>query len=535
MTRLSSKTADSLVQRQPQYPEAPTLIVESRLNGGMNTYVDAADLPNFQVQLARNCEIRADKIYRRAGTEDLGITKPNSDPVLLYTAFKRFDGTTIFLRFTKNKVYRQNASSWTEITSASAFSITDTTRIRFTTLNDRFFFSVGNKDIQEINFTANTYADLGDAGSYKYITGFFNRLVGANLYAVSTPNPTLVAWSGDLNFAVWNPATDISAGSTPLLEAATDFADPITGLFGFASVMLILRERSLWTATKRPVASNPFQFQASFPYAGCDTPSSATQKRNGIVWYDNRSNQIYDYTIGQAPREIGNPIRDILSSRISNLESIVGAYDSVRDRYHLLIPSELSTVSYEYVFDFSTESWVENERTNSVYVSSVAGGLISLVIDELSGNINDLVGNIEDLENLTIVPTKLFYGQSNGDILVSNSALTEDDGASYTSTIVSKLYTAGNDELQVRRLSFKYIPVRVGTFSVYYSVDNGESWSLYETTTLTAMDLGKRKRILCTKQARTPEFCWKVEMESSSIQILEYTLDALLSPFSKSY
>lgn len=535
MTRLSTKTTDSLVQRLPMHQEAPTLIVESRLNGGMNTYVDAADLPNFQVQLARNCEIRADKIQRRPGLEDLGITKPNSDPVLLYTAFKRFDGTTIFLRFTRNKVHRQGLSSWTEITSGVPFSITDTTRIRFTTLNDRFFFSVGNKDVQEINFTANTYADLGDAGSYKYITGFFNRLVGANLFAVSTPNPTLVAWSGDLNFGVWNPATDISAGSTPLLEAATDFADPITGLFGFASVMLILRERSLWTATKRPVASNPFQFQASFPYAGCDTPSSATQKRNGIVWYDNRSNQIYDYTIGQAPREIGNPIKDLLPSRITSLDSIVGAYDAVRDRYHLLIPSETSTTSYEYVFDFGTESWVENEHTNAVYVSSVAGGLSPLVIDELSGTIDALVGTIEDLENNTIIPTRLFYGQSNGDVLVSNSGLTEDNGTPYTTTIVSKLYTAGNDELSVRRLSFRYIPTRIGTFSVYYSVDNGITWELYETTTLTTMDIGKRKRILCTKQARTPEFCWKVEMETSSIQLLEYTLDALLSPFAKSY
>lgn len=535
MTRLSAKTVDSLVQRQPQHQEAPNVTVESRLNGGMNTYVDAADLPNFQVQLAQNCEIRADKIYRRPGTTDLGTTKPNSDPVLLYTAFKRFDGTIIYLRFTKNKLYRLGAGSWTEITSASAFSITNTTRIRFTTLNDRFFFAVGNKDIQEVNFSANTYADLGDAGSYKYITGFFNRLVGANLYSASSPNPTLVAWSGDINFAVWNPATDISAGSTPLLEAATDFADPISGIFGFASVMLILRERSLWTATKRPVASNPFQFQASFPYAGCDVPNSATQKRNGLVWYDNRSNQVYDYTIGQAPREIGNPIRDLLSSRISNLDSIMGAYDTVRDRYHLLIPSELSTTSYEYVFDFGTESWVENTRENVASVSAIDGGVSSLLIDELSGTIDALVGDIDDLANTTINPPKVFYGISDGNIVYTDPAVVQDNLVATSTSIVSKLYTAGNNELLVRRLAFKYNPVRAGTFSVYFSVDNGVTWELYETTTITSMQLNTRKRILCTQQARTPEFCWKIVMETASIQILEYSLEALISPFSKSY
>ena len=299
--------------------------------------------------------------------------------------------------------------------------------------------------------------------------------------------------------------------------------------------MLILRERSLWTATKRPVASAPFQFQASFPYAGCDVPNSATQKRNGLVWYDNRSNQVYDYTIGQAPREIGNPIRDLLPDRISNLDSIMGAYDTVRDRYHLLIPSELSTTSYEYVFDFGTESWVENTRTNTTSVSAIDGGVAALLIDELSGTIDALVGDIDDLANTTINPPKVFYGLSDGNIVYTDPAVVQDKLVATSTSIVSKLYTAGNDELIVRRISFKYIPIRVGTFSVYFSVDNGVTWELYETTTIASMDLNTRKRILCTAQARTPEFCWKIEMETASIQILEYSLDALISPFSKSY
>jgi len=535
MTRLSSKTADSLVQMQSPYPENPSIIVEARLNGGMNTYVDAADLPNFQVQLAQNCDIRADKIQRRAGTTDLGTTKPNSDPVLLYTAFKRFDGTVIYLRFTKNKLYRLGSGSWTEITSASAFSITNTTRIRFTTLNDRFFFSVGNKEIQEVNFTANTYAALGNADKYKYITGFFNRLVGANKFDSTSPNPTLIGWSGDINFGVWDTATDISAGSAPLLEAATDFADPITGLFGFASVMLILRERSLWTATKRPVASNPFQFQASFPYAGCDSPNSATQKRNGIVWYDGKSNQVYDYTIGQAPREIGNPIKDLLPSRISNYETIMGCYDAIRDRYHLLIPSESSTTTYEYVFDFGTESWVENERPHVTSISSIDGGVQSLVIDDLSGTIDALVGTINQLVSGATLPQRIFYGMSDGDIEYADSTVTTDNGTAYTSTIISKLYTFQSANIRVRRLAFKYIPRRTGTFSIYYSQDNGTNWELYEQVTVTTPDIGVRKRILSTRQSSSPEFLWKIEMETASVQILEYLIDAIPSPFTKSY
>jgi hypothetical protein len=515
--------------------ENETAIVESRLNGGMNTYLDGADLQNYNVTFAQNVEIQADKIRRRPGSETLTATKPNSETILLYTAFKRFDGTIVYLRFTKTKLYKLSGASWVEITGASPFSVTDYNRVKFTTLNDRFFFVVGNKEIQEINFTANTYASLGNAGAYKYITGFFNRVVGANLYSVSTPNPTLMAWSGDINFTQWNPATDISAGTNPLLEAATDFADPITGLFGFASVMLILRERSLWTATKRPVASAPFAFQASFPYVGCDTPNSAIQKRNGLVWYDSKSNQVYDYTIGQTPTPIGNPIRNEIPSKIDNLDSITATYDQSNNRYHLLIPNTLSTQSYEFVYDFDTSSWVQNIRTNASTVSYIEGGIASLYISDLSGYIDGLGGVIDNLINSTINPSKLFYGLKTGDIVSTNASLTADSGTAFTSSIVSKIYTAGTNDLAVHRLSFKYKPLRTGTFTVSYSTDIGTTWNILTTETITTATLDTRKRVSCAKHIRATEFMWKIEMPTANIEILEYSLEAVVSPFTKSY
>lgn len=532
MSRLSTNTSKGFPS--PQIAEAPTMIVEARMNGGMNVYVDPADLPNTSGVLFQNVEVRADKVYRRAGLDLLTPTKPNSDPVLLYVNFKRFDGTSIYLRFTKNKLYRRGVSSWTEITSGSAFSINNTDRIRFTTLNDRFFFAVGNKEIQEVNFAANTYATLGNADKYKYITGFFNRLVGANKYDASSPNPTLVGWSGDLNFGVWGTATDISAGSTPLLEAATDFADPITGLFGFASVMLILRERSLWTATKRPVASNPFQFQASFPYAGCDTPNSATQKKNGITWYDSRTNQVYDYTIGSSPREIGSPVRDLIATRISDLSSVTAAYNSVRNQYKLLIPSSNSTDTYEFVFDFETESWVMNIRSGATSVAMIDGGSVGLVINDLTGTINNLIGTINSLSGTTLDPPRVFYGMNDGNILYENATTTTDNSTSFTSIVQSKIFSDPNGDLEIRRLLFKYIPIRPGTVTFQFSRDSGETWEDYESLTFTVSDLNKRKRKLITKHIRAPEFSWRIQMASANIQILEYRLDALVSPLTKS-
>jgi len=519
----------------PPPQENQLLLIESRLNGGMNTYVDGSDLPNFQVTSAVNVDIDADKIRKRFGTTVITPTKPDSNAVLLYTQFKRFDGSTINLRFTATKLYRQNLGSWTEITSASPFSITSTTRIRITTLNDRFFFAVGNKEIQEVNFGANTYAALGNAGKYKYITGFFNRLVGANLYDAVSPNPTLVGYSGDINFAEWNPLNDVSAGSDPLLEAATDFADPISGVFGFASVMLILRERSLWTATKRPVASKPFAYQASFPYVGCDCPNSATQKRNGLVWYDNRSNQVYDYTIGQAPRAIGSPVKQEISGKITDLSAVMGAYNPIKDRYHLLIPSSTSTTTYEYVFDYGTESWVENTRSNVTSVSALDSSSPILTIDDLGGTIDALVGTIDSLTFNTISPPAMFYGRSDGDILRVDDSVLTDASSAYLSTIVSKIYTAGRDDLQISRLSFRYLVKTPGTFTVSVSRDTGASWEQAYTETIAAGDLNKRKRANIAKNFRASELMWKIEMTTANIEILEYGLEGIISGFTKPY
>lgn len=527
-----------LVPRGIQLPppqENNLALIEARLNGGMNTYVDGADLPNFQCTFAENVEIKADKVRKKVGTSTITPTKPDSNPVLLYTQFKRFDGTTIFLRFTATKIYRLTGGTWTEITSASPYSITNTTRIRITTLNDRFFFTVGNKEIQEINFTANTYAALGNAKKFKYITGFFNRLIGANLYDSTTPNPTLVGYSGDLNFAQWDPLVDISAGEVPLLEAATDFTDPITGVFGFASVMLFLRERSLWTATKRPVASNPLQFQASFPYVGCDCPNSATQKRNGLVWYDRRSNQVYDYTIGSAPREIGNPIKNQIKDQVTDLEAVMGAYDPIENRYHLLVPSSRSTTAYEYVFDYGTESWVQNTREHIVSVSALDSSVPVLTIDQLTGTIDSLVGTIDSLVISAVSPPALFYGRSDGDIVKTDATLTTDSGTAYASTLVSKIYTAGRDDLQISRLSFRYLVRSEGEFKVYVSRDNGDLWELAYTETLVVGDIGNRKRATIAKNFRASEFMWKFEMTTANVEILEYGLEGIISGFTKPY
>lgn len=514
------------VFQQPYAVREPAILAEARIDGGQNTRIDPADLPNDTFVDARNVRVTSDRTQRAVGTAVFTPVKPNSNRVLLFTSAKRFDGTSIYMRFDTQKLHRITAGSWVEITG-SGFASGVTQRPRLVTLNDRYFFINGRDYIQEINFTANTYARLGNAPRYTYACGFFNRLVGANLYDASSPNPVQIGWSGDINFGEWNPATDVSAGSTPLVEAQSDYQEAITGIFGFAQVMLILRERSLWTATKRPVASNPFAFQAAFPYVGCDSPNSAAQTRNGLCWYDLRTNQVYVYTVGDRPREIGDPIKNDLRRLIADPELIQGDYDPIRDRYSLTIPSPTSSTTHIFVFDFSSASWVYDTRENVFGSYALDNVDQQLAIEQLSGAIADLTGNIEDLEGDS-TPPQMYYALNNGDILVGDSNIDAEE-----SILQSKLYAQPDAQVVVQKLALKYVPRRIGSFTLEYSTNAGQSWRTYKTVTMDANDVGKRREVVCVKAVRAPEYQWRFRCAEGDLELLEYRINSIPSPFAR--
>jgi hypothetical protein len=553
MARVSTKNP---ILAPPQVPDPIQLLSEVRVDGGMNTRIDAADIPQNQLVLARNVYVDADKLIRFDGTIlltpprpttalldledgdqilqedtfDILLEQGDTDPINVLYTFQRFNGTTVFLRFTDTKVWRRLSGSWLEVTSATPYTLPTGGRVRLLPFNDRLFFVSGTNNIYEIDFTTNTYAYLGNAGKYKYITGFFNRIVGANKYDLSTPNPTLVAWSGDLNFAQWDPNIDISAGNTPLLEAASDFADPISGLFGFASVMLILRERSLWTAQKRPVASNPFLFQAAFPFVGCDTPNSAVQKRNGIIWYDYRSNQVYDYTLGDRPREVGEAVRDNIKPKITNKENPIGSYNPITNEYILTIPGTNTTVTYAYVLNLNNGAWTERTIENCTCIYAFDNTSAALLIDELSGTINELSGTINDLANLTTNPPTLYYGMSQGDILIASTVDT-DNGAPIETILQSKIFKLYDRYISITRIRFTYIPLRAGEFTIQYN--NGNGWVTYKTVTFGLTAVGVRSRVACTKQVRAREFQWRITSLAGNFATLDYSIDITPASFGK--
>jgi hypothetical protein len=504
---------------QPAGPPTIAPLSESRITGGMNTFIDPADLPPNIATVSQNTRTYADYTFRAPGTTLLAGTDPDAKPVLLYAPYKRFDGTTVPIRFTEDRLDKYSSGTWTQITGTLNGAATD--RFRIVTTADAsadylMFTNNGVDDIKVLNAGATSFADLGDAPKYRFITVFFNRVVGANL-AGGSPNPVQIGWSGDFNFTVWNPLTDVSAGNTPLVEAQADYADPITGLFGFASVMLILRERSLWIATKRPVASNPFQFQAAFPSVGCDTPNSATQTRNGIVWYDFRSNQVYWYEVGSSPRPIGDAVRREIQGAITSKDLLWGSYDPKINTYFLTVPSGTTTNTRIFVFNFETGSWSYDDKTSAYGVYPVDGGASRLSYDQITGTYDGITGTYDNLGITAVSPTLNYIGYTDGKLRYED--ITVEAGESIWRSKVFRLPV--NDQM-ISRLLILHEPIRNGSMEIRYKRD-GHGWNTYKTVAFTTND--GRTRTYATKLIRATEFQWEVRITTGDTKLLEFRLD----------
>lgn len=524
MTKLAGRPVGSKFGMNPIEEEEVELFSE-KSSGGINTWLDPADIKLEQSQVATNQRIFGDIIYPRDGSSDRMFQaqgpKPNSNPILNVVRFARFDGTGVFVRFDESEIWKRTPTNWEEITGGG-FTVSQ--RQKTLAINDRFFFATGTDPIQEIDFTANTYADLGNAPKYKYICGFFNRVVGANLYDATNPNPVQVGWSGDLNFSEWSPLVDLSAGFAALVEGQGDFSDEITGLFGFASIMLLVRERSLWTATKRPVATLPFQFNASYPNVGCDSPDSIAQTANGITWYDYRSNNVYTFEIGSNPIRIGDAIRRNIKETITDRLALQGSYDPVGNRYHLCIPNAGSTTTIVYVFDYDTASWVKDEwyLVNGVFPLDEVKE--DLTYNELVGSYDDLVGSYDDLGDVSVSPSVITYGLKDGTLIQEDPTSSTDNGQIFASEIVSKIFELQKQNISVTKLLLKYRPRRAGSFDVLFSRNGGETFELYKTVSFDVNDLNTRKILTCYRNITTSEYVWKIRSTSGSYEVLEYRI-----------
>lgn len=493
---------------------------ESHINGGMVSTVDPQNLQNSQFALVKNMVVRFDHTSRRNGTKLFTPAKPNSNKILGWFLYQKSDGSEKLLRFTKNTIHAAGSVSWAALTGG-ALAGTDFDRWRTTILEDRMFATNNGVDvIQEINILANTYAALGNAPKYKYIAGFGDRVVGLSL-AGGVPVANQLGWSGNRNYAEWNPLVDQSAGSKVLTTSASDVSDFGRGIFSFGTVLVIIRDRSIWEATLQPIAQNPFNTYQRIPNIGSDSPDSIAKTALGVAFLDTRTRSVYVYGLDGSVNVISDPIKNDLMGNISDPTLVFGSYDQATNEYSVCVP-DASTLVREWIFNFDSKEWTYNELDSISYLTNLdyAGG--GITIDELVGTIDQLLGTIDSLAPGKAV-TK-FYGRTDGEFLVEDTLLDKDNAVAFTSELRSKDFTLPSQKRNVNRLHLEFVPRLVGNITISYSVNGGKTWIVFKTLTYILADLNTYKEIVCKKQVNCRRFMFKIESTAGMFELVKYAI-----------
>jgi len=507
------------------------LLAESRINAGMITTIDSVDIPTGALVLALNARCRLDKTSRRPGKTNEAPAKPNSNKILGLVVFKRNDGGTHFIRFTKSSIHRRGVASWLNYTAGVGGSLTgaDTDYFSTSVIFDTLAFANGVDKIQEVDTVASQYKEVGpNSPKVKYITGFFNRIVGAYRVEGSEPNgPVSIVWCADGDRTKWpNDVTpDISCGQSSLVESPSDLSDFITGVFGGPSLLLIPREKSIWAASKQPSASFPFNAFTALPGIGSDCPRSIRVIPGGLAWLDTRTAQIWAWQVGAPPEEIGTPIFSDVIKGISDPSQVLGSYDTTEGEYSIVIPIAGTTVVRVWTHNRKnpTKPWVYDEIDLLSLIADVDSPFSTVLsFDELVGTFDQLTGTFDQLA-LTGPPGKAarYYGYTNGEIYQEDHNSDTDVGVPFSTDIQSKDFKAPSETTYFSRIRVEYKATLEGSITLSYSKDGGESWvvSKVVNTVLNKSRSINHIRVVSAKQIR-----WRITASNGAFDLLEYSI-----------
>lgn len=515
-------------------PNDPSMHIEkfaeARINAGMITMIDPADIPTGALQLAKNATVRFDRTSRRAGSSLLTPVKPDANPVLRLAYIKKQDGSPYTLRMTPVQAHILSGGGWTPVVHTPA--LTGSIRDRFNTADilDTFAFTNNGADpIQTIDLVAATGVPLGNAPRYRYLTGFYNRAVG---FARKDASEVEVGWSADGNPLQWDPLVDNTAGSSPILESPADLSDFIKGGFSFTNVMIILREKSVWLATKQPIPQNPFYFYAAVPGVGCDCPFSAQIVGVGaIAWIDRRTGTVYAYSPGSQPEPIGRPIEKTILNNVDDPDTVFAAYAPIPNEYTIFIPGVGSNFVQGWTYNFRGKTWAYNEYYGLTGADDSELAVAGTTIDQLGDvAIDDLQGTIDSLSPTSTIITARSYGRNDGTIMLEDENADQDAphtdyplGVSFDTVLVSKVFTMPEDDIYIAKIVIEYQANRGGQFKLEYSKNGGatdDSWKVAKT--VTPQVLGQPRLLILRRCIKARRFAWRLTTQAGNFEILSF-------------
>lgn len=529
INRPKARTESYLEVPEPRAQEQPIVVSGPNVAGGMNTFLDSSNLDESMFTSLQNVNIRTGRLSRRYGSSLLTPTKPNSNTVLNIWASSLYNLNVVQYRFTKTDIYARSTLTWDQIVPHAGAPVPiggSYDRWRTVTIDDKIYTTNnGINPLYTIDPVNDYLLSTGDAPSFKYIATMANRVIGAYLtkpYGGGAVNPNWLGWSGDTNFTEWDPTVDVSAGFVILLDTIVSHEDFITGLLGFESKLLVMREESIVIGTILQSATNPFYFYIAVPNIGCSAPDTLVSTANGCIWYDHKTRMVYDYLItGSEPSKIGLPVAETIANSIVDPTQIFGSWDSLREEYQLCVP--IGGLTKIWTYSRRTQTWWFNVISNVTAITSAQYVASAVTIGSLAGTIGDQVGTIGDFGS-GVLGTSRMYGLSNGDILNSDTAQTQDAGQAYTTVIQSKNFENTQINAYWKQLRLEFNVAVVSTIAIYFSKDNGATWTLYKSVTLQPGNV--RYIITCNKNVLSRQIMFQIQSNSGQWDLLRYEYSA---------
>jgi hypothetical protein len=513
----------------PMNQQEERLLAAAVLNRGMISSIDPADIPNEALSYAQGARVRFDRVSRRPGRAIFTPAKPNSNRVQRLWLDKPSRWQYLILRVASPTVHYLKQGAWFQLTGSLSGGANDPVFMANIVGSHLVVLANGVDRLKKIDMENEEIAELSSlAPRAKYVTGAFNRVVAASVSDTHEGMVT-VAWSGDKNPTEWNAAVDISAGQSPIIDSPSDFADFITGIFGFDNVMIIPREHSIWLATKQPIAADPFNFFNAVPTVGCTLPNSIASVENGIAFVDTNTETVYHYRPGANPVDIGEGVkRDIMRDITDPSKMFAGDLES-ENEYIIGLPQSDGTTKV-WVHNFKTRAWSFDVVPDTSEISAVAHlqALTGFVTyDELSGlyaSYNALKLALDSYDDITPTPTptkRLYFGLANGDILTEEAGIDTDNDVAYTFDIRSKEFQFPQEHTSVSRITFDYRATVSGTLNLLYSKDGGDTWTAAKSIITVA---NKRGLFKYKRAIRARRIMWRLTATDGLVEILSYDL-----------
>lgn len=400
------------------------------------------------------------------GNLEIGTPKASPTEALNINLYKELGGVSRLIMLDEDDLRHWDGASWSTVTGGgAAMTGTDQDRIRSAMVLNEFVW-VNGVDVPkawrvgEANYS-NLTADVNVPSAARHIAAFADRIVLADVDTGVNRNPQRLEWSisGDsTNF------TGTGSGGVTLFDSSDDAAsDDIMALKVFDEFLVVFRQRSIWVGQRTGEVAAPIRFHSVVQGTGTIAEDSVQVVGDAGILFLGPDNVYLFHPESRGLLPVGEPIKALLFNTEGNVgvggaagdvpldtarpHRVRSAYVADTQCYHLFYPLTADTwTTNSLVFDVgrfkNEERFVWHRRAyNQADIDVTAA---------FGGQTLGLGASYTRREH------KLLIGSDLGEVFATDRDTTTDDGTGISWLFQSPDFSAGNQNVDLRRLGIAY-------------------------------------------------------------------------------